>query len=680
MKSYLWAGAVLAAATVAALAADKPQFGSFGFDTAGMDRSVKPGDDFYDYANGAWQKTAMIPPERTGAGSFDDLQITSENHMKDIVADLEAKPADKLTAEEKQLRDLYDAFTDTRAIEAAGLKPFAKDLDALAGLATLEDVARAMGAPGAQTDTLFGDGIIADPRNPKAYIVTVTQSGLGMPDRDYYLRDDKTLEATRGAYKKYLATIMTLAGYSDAQNRAAAVYALETEIAKAHWAAVERRVVEKTVNPMTVAELQSYAPGFPWGAYFAAQGISPNAPSGPRVLIVREKTAFPAMAKVFADTPVAVWRDYMVVHYLHNVADYLPAAFDDADFAFYGKTVLGKEKQLDRGARGVHLLDAKLGHPLGKLYVARYFPPSSKAKVEKLVGNLLKAYDADIRKLAWMTPVTRQKALDKLHAFTPHVGYPDKWRDYSGLKIARDDLIGNVERSSQFEWDYRLNRIDAGVDRNEWSMTPPTINAYYTPLFNSIFFPAAILQAPFFDPNADDAVNYGGIGVVMGHEIGHGFDDQGSKFAGTGVLENWWTDDDRKAFETRTTMLGGQYDEFEGLPGLHVQGKLTMGENIGDLSGVSISLQAYHFALNGKPAPVLGGFTGDQRFFLGFAQVWRAKWTDGVLRSRLLSNPHSPPHWRTVGPTRNVDAWYAAFDVKPGDKMYLPPEKRVRLW
>ena len=678
MKKLYWTGAALAAGLTVAIAADKPQFGTFGLDTTAMDLSVKPGDDFYDYANGAWQKKAVIPPERTGAGSFDDLQITSENRMKAIVADLEAKP--QVKGEEKQLKDLYDAFTDTKQIEANGLKPFRKDIDYLTGLKTHEDVARAMGAVDRETDSLFADGIIPNPKDTNSYIVTIAQSGLGLPDRDYYLRDDKTLAATRDAYRKYLATMLNLAGVADAQARADAVFALETNIAKAHWAAADRRVAEKVYNPMTIAQLESMAPGFPFGAYFGAQGLTPSGPKGARIIVVRENTAFPAMAKVFADTPVSVWRDYMLVHYLHNVADYLPAAFDDADFAFFGKTILGKEKQLDRGARGVHLLDARLGHPLGKLYVARYFPPASKAKVEKLVSNLLKAYDADIRKISWMTPVTRQKALDKLHAFTPHVGYPDKWRDYSGLRIERNDLIGDIERSSAFEWNYRLARIDQAVDRNEWSMTPPTINAYYTPLFNSIFFPAAILQAPFFDPNADDAVNYGGIGVVMGHEIGHGFDDQGSKYTGAGILESWWTDDDRKAFEERTSALGSQYDAFEGLPGLHVQGKLTMGENIGDLSGLTIALQAYHFSLNGKKAKMLDGFTGDQRYFLGFAQVWRAKWTDGVLRSRLLSNPHSPPHWRAVGPARNVDEWYAAFDVKPGDKMYLPPDKRVHIW
>ncbi len=673
--------ACAALAIPASRAADqKPAFGAWGFDLTGMDTAVKPGDDFFSYANGTWYKNAVIPADRTSTGSFQDLQILSEKRMGEIVADLEAKPYAQLSDEEKKLRDLYDAFTDTAQIEKRGLAPVRKDLAAIAGLKTLDDVARLMGTPTVPTDSPFGAFVNANSKKPGEYAIFVTQSGLGLPDRDYYLKDDAALVATRDAYRKYLATMLTLGGAKDAAKRADAVFALETEIAKAHWAAAERRNVDKTYNPMTEAQLAAFAPGFPWATFLGAESLSPKGPNGDRVLIVRENTAFPAIAKIFADTPVAVWRDYLTTRYLHEMADYLPKAIDDADFDFYGKTLGGQAQQLPRATRGVRLLDQKLGHPLGKIYVARYFPPESKAKVEALVANLLKAYDADIHKISWMTDVTKQKALDKLHHFTPHVGYPDKWRDYSGLVIKRDDLIGAIERSRDFEWHYRTDRLDQPVDRNEWNMTPPTINAYYTPVLNSIFFPAAILQAPFFDPNADDAVNYGAIGVVMGHEIGHGFDDQGSKYTGLGVLESWWTDEDRKNFEARVGALGAQYDSYEELPGLHVNGKLTMGENIGDLSGVAIALQAYHFSLNGKPAPVLDGFTGDQRYFLGFAQVWRGKYREGQMRQQLLANPHSPPHWRVIGPTRNVDAWYSAFDVKPGEKYYLPPEQRVHLW
>jgi putative endopeptidase len=675
------AGFACAAFAAASLAqGTHPQFGAWGVDLAGMDTSVKPGDDFFTYANGKWYDAAVIPADRTSTGSFQDLQILSEKRMGEIVAALEAKPRAQLSDEEKKLRDLYDAFTDTAQIEKRGLGPAKKDLAAIAAVKTLDDVARAMGDVARPVDTLFGGFVGANPKNSNEYVTVVTQSGLGMPDRDYYLKDDPALSAAREAYHKYLTTMLTLAGDKDAGSRADAVFKLETAIAKAHWPAADRRDAEKTYNPMTIAELDTFAPGFPWDAYFAALGISAKGPKGDRAVVVRENTAFPAMAQVFAQTPVPVWRDWLTVHYLHNMSAYLPKAFDDADFDFYGKTLGGQAQQLPRATRGVRLLDQRLGHPLGKLYVAKYFPPESKAKVEALVANLLKAYDADIRTIGWMTDATRQKALDKLHKFTPHVGYPEKWRDYSKLVIKRDDLLGDIERSADFEWRYRLDRIDQPVDRGEWNMTPPTINAYYTPLFNSIFFPAAILQPPFFDPNADDAVNYGAIGVVMGHEIGHGFDDQGSKYTGDGILQSWWSDADRKAFEARVANLGSQFDSYEGLPGLHVNGKLTMGENIGDLSGVSISLKAYHISLDGKTPPVLDGFSGDQRFFLGFAQVWRGKYRDAQMRQQILSNPHSPPHWRVIGPIRNVDGWYDAFGVKPGDKYYLPPESRVRIW
>ena len=684
MKRFAFAISALALtgllATADAQPAAKPTFGAWGVDLSGMDKSVKPGDDFFDYANGTWFKNAVIPADRTSTGSFQDLQILSEKRMKDIVAGLEAKPYAQLTDEQKKIRDLYDAFMDTAQIEKRGLAPAKKDLARFASLKTADDVARAMGDPAVPADSLFGTFINSDAKSPNQYVMLVTQSGLGMPNRDYYLKDDPALAQTRDAYRKYLVTMLTLAGEKDAQKRGDAVFALETGIAKIHWTAVERRNADKTYNPMTEAELAAYAPGFPWATFFAAEGLSANGPKGDRHIVVRENTAFPGLAKLFAATPVSVWRDFLTVHYLHNMSAYLPKAFDDADFDFYGKVLGGQTEQLPRDTRAVHLIDRRLGHPLGKLYVAKYFPPESKAKVEALVANLLKAYDADIRKIDWMTDATKEKALDKLHHFTPHVGYPDKWRDFSGLDIQRDDLVGDIERSNMFEWHYRLDRIDQPVDRDEWGMTPPTINAYYTPVLNSIFFPAAILQPPFFDPNADDAVNYGGIGAVMGNEIGHGFDDQGSKYTGLGVLESWWTDADRQAFEQRVSNLGAQYDSYEGLPGLHVQGKLTMGENIGDLSGLSISLQAYHVSLNGKKAPVLDGYTGDQRYFLGFAQIWRGKYRDGAMRQQVLSNPHSPPHWRVVGPTRNIDAWYKAFDVKAGDKYYLAPDQRVHLW
>jgi putative endopeptidase len=687
MKRRLATLAILVcAASTIALAANEPsgsghpQYGSWGIDLTAMDKSVKPGDDFFEYVNGNWEKTAQIPPDRASTGAFQDLRILSEKRMRAIVDQLDARPYASLNDEERKLRDFYDAFMDQKQIEQRGLAPVQKDLDTLANLKTPEDVARAMGAVKLMTLAPFQLGIDVDPKNPKAYELNATQSGLGMPNRDYYLRDDKAIVETREAYKKYLATMLSMAGIADAQSRADAVYAVEEKIAQAQWPNEDRRDVDKIYNPMSVSQLEQLAPQFPWGAFLEGAGVSVQSPRGERQLIVAEKSAFPKLAAIFAATPVSVWRDYLTVHYLHEVAPYVPKKFDDADFAFYGTVVQGNTQQLDRATRGVHLIDSNLGEALGKLYVAKYFPPEAKAKAEQLVQNLLKAYDADIRTLSWMTKATREKALDKLHRFTPHIGYPDTWRDYSAYPISRDALVEDVENGALFDWNRQLKRIDGQVDRNEWGMSPPTINAYYTPLFNAIFFPAAILQPPFFDPNADDAVNYGGIGAVIGHEISHGFDDQGSKFDGAGALNNWWTPADRKNFEERTNRLVAQFNSYEPLPGLHVNGAFTLGENIADLAGITIAYKAYHISLGGKPAPVLDGYTGDQRLFLSMGQIWRSKYREGAMRAQILSNEHAPAHFRPVGATRNVDAWYNAFDVTPGEKYYLAPADRVHLW
>lgn len=660
--------------------AQKPTYGTWGVDLTGMDKSVKPGDDFFDYVNGTWYKRNVIPPDRLGIGSSLDTRIRIEQRISAIIKELEATPPAHLTSEQRKVRDLYDAYTDTAAIEKNGLTSAKKDLAAIAALRTLDDVARAMGNSGLPLDGPFDLVITVDARQPSRYLATLTQSGLGLPNRDYYLKDDPALAAARDAYRKYLTTMLTLAGEQDAESPAGAVFALETQIAKDQWTAVESREADKTYNPMTEATLASYAPGFPWATYLSAKGVSGKGPTGDRILIVRQNTAFPELAKLFAATPVPVWRDYLTIHYLHNMSAYLPKAFDEADFNFFIKVLGGQATRDPRETRAVHFIDQRLGDPVGNLYVAKYFPPESKAKAEVLVANLLKAYDADIRKISWMTDATKIKALDKLHRIRAHVGYPDVWRDFSGLVINHDDLIGDIERSNAFEWHYRLDHIDRPVDRNEWPATPATVNAGYSPTLNSIFVHAGLLQPPFFDPNADDAVNYGAIGALIGHEIGHGFDDQGSKYSGLGVLENWWTDADRKAFETRVSALVAQYDSYEGVPGVHVNGQLTVGENIGDLSGLAIALQAYHYSLNGKAAPVIDSYTGDQRFFLGFAQMWRNKTREAVLRRQLLSDQHSPVHWRVVGPTRSIDAWYDAFGVKPGDRYYLPPDKRVHLW
>ncbi|MBV8535309.1 MAG: M13 family metallopeptidase, partial [Alphaproteobacteria bacterium] len=611
-------------------------YGTWGVDLAAMDPEVKPGDDFFRYVNGHWLATAEIPPDRSATGAFLDLRIRSEARMGEIVAELEARPYAGLSDEEKKLRDLYDAFVDRAQIDSRGLGPAQKDLDYIAGLKTLADVATAMGTRRLGLGGPFAVWIGIEDKHPDTYSIETTQSGLGLPNRDYYLRDDKAIVDTREAYKNYLASMLTLAGIADTAARADRIYALEAALAKVHWTNADRRDAIKTYNPMPFSELEGLAPGFPWKAYFAAADIPLTTPRGERQVTVHEKSAFPELAKIFADTPVEVWRDYLTARYLHGYAAYLPHEFDETDFAFYGTTLYGNPQQLERAKRAVHLLDGMLGEALGKLYVAKYFPPDAKAQADRLVQNLLRAYDADIRVLSWMTPETREKALDKLHKFTPHIGYPDKWRDYSALAISRDDLIGDIQAGSVFDWNRRLKRIDQPVDKSEWGMSPPTVNAYYTASMNAIFFPAAILQAPFFDPHADDAVNYGAIGAVIGHEISHGFDDQGSKYDGSGTLDNWWTDEDRKNFDAATKQLGTQYDSYEPQSGLHVNGAYTMGENIADLAGLTIAYKAYHLSLEGRPPQTLDGFTGDQRFYLSYAQVWRTKMRDGALRAQVL--------------------------------------------
>jgi len=652
----------------------------WGVELSYMDKTVKPGNDFFLYANGNWVKHDIIPADRTYSGVNLELDRQNEARLKGLVAELGASPDNKLTAEGRKLRDLYSAFMDTKQIEANGLKPAQKDLAAIANLKSLSDVARAIGDPSLGLDGPFSLGFGVDDKNSDLYSVNLGQSGLGMPDRDYYLKNDKEIVATREAYKKYIEQMLVIAGVKDAAPRAARVYALELALAKVSWPVADRRDADKIYNPMSFSQLKQLAPGYDWNAMFAAGGISPTSPNDARKVIVAEKSAFPNLAKVFAETPIEVWRDYLTVRYLHTWASYLPKKVDDTDFAFYGTALNGKTKQLDRTIRAIHLLDGSMGEALGKLYVAKYFPPEAKAKALTLVHNLLKAYDADIRTLAWMTPPTRAKALAKLHAMALKIGYPDKFRDYSALAIDRDNLLGSVKNANVFEWNRQLRRIDGPVDRAEWGMTPPTNNAYDNFNFNEIVFPAGILQPPYFDPNADDAVNYGEIGATIGHEISHAFDDQGSKYNPRGNLQNWFTPEDLKNFKARGDAIAAQYDQYQPLPGLHLNGRLTLGENIADIAGLVIALRAYHISLAGKPAPVLNGLTGDQRFYIAYAQSWRERHRDGAVRAQVLSNPHSTSEFRVNGVVRNTDAWYAAFNVKPGDKFYLPPEKRVPVW
>ncbi len=654
------------------------ELGSWGINLDGINSAIEPGDDFFRYFNGTWLEEAEIPSDRTSTGSFLDLAIRSEERVQAILANLETK--ENISAVERKVRDLYRSFIDAAHLEEIGLAPATEDLQTIAEIETHEDVTRVMASTSMGTESIFGVRIGIDEKNPNAYAASIRQSGLGLPDRDYYLLEEPNIVATREAYVAYIAQILELGGLKDVGEKAAEIYALETKIAEIHWPRAERRDADRIYNPMTVSALSEYAPGFPWLLYLQEMGISPVNQAGERIVVASENTAFPPLAELFAMTPVATWRDYLTFHYLDSHAPYLSSAFDNANFEFRGRTLGGQAQQLERAKRGVQLLNRTIGEGVGQIYVARHFPPSAKIQAEALVSNLLVVYRDRIRTLDWMGEETRAQALQKAESFTVKIGYPDKWRDYSALAVTEDDLLGNRSRSAAFEWNYDVLRLDEPVDRGEWGMSPQTVNAYYNPSLNEIVFPAAILQAPFFDPYADDAVNYGGIGAVIGHEISHGFDDQGSKYDALGVLENWWTEMDRANFEGRTSRLVDQFNAYSPLEGMFVNGQLTLGENIADTAGITIAHAAYALSLGGEPVPVLDGFDGAQRVFLGYAQVWRYKAQEATMRRRILSDPHSPPEFRVNGAIRNVDSWYEAFGVGPDDALYLPPEERVQLW
>jgi putative endopeptidase len=649
------------------------QIAPWGLDLSARDPAVRPGDDFYRYADGHWLATQQIPPDQKAWGSFEILEERAQHQVRGII---EALPADAPPGSVAQkVGDYYRAFLDSDEIERAGLGPARAGLDAIAAARTAEDVARLMGRPDLGLRAPLRVVMTLDQKNPDRYIVAITQSGLGMPDRDYYLKDDAVYTGLRDKYRAHIARLLALAGDENAAGEAQSVLELETLIAQLHWPVAKRRERDLTYNLRSHAELEQLTPGFPWGAWLGADGLD-----GQQQFVVRELDAVQGLGQLMLTVPVERWRSYLRYHYLARTSDVLPRAFDAETFDFYGRTLNGQQQQQDRWKRAVDAVDRALGEAVGELYVQRYFPPASKQKMLELVENLRATYAERIGKLEWMTPATKKVALEKLAAFHPKIGYPDKWRDYSALTLVEGDAFGNATRGAVFDWQRRLKRMGSPTDRGEWGMTPQTINAYYNATFNEVVFPAAILQPPFFDPNADDAVNYGGIGGVIGHEMGHGFDDQGSKSDAHGVLHTWWLPEDTQAFRTRVDRLAAQYDGYVVLPGLNINGRLTLGENIGDLGGLSVAYEAYHRTLHGKPAPVRDGLTGDQRYFLAWAQVWRGLTREEQLRSQVMSNPHSPNHYRVNGVVRNVDAWYQAFDVKPGDKLYLPAAERVHIW
>ncbi|HEY4213270.1 MAG TPA: M13 family metallopeptidase [Steroidobacteraceae bacterium] len=663
----------LAVLLAVAPAQTAPKLGDFGIDLSARDSHVKPGDDFYRYANGHWLDTASIPADRATWGSFAVLDERATANLREIVERLPATAA--AGTNQQKVRDFYRSFVDTAAIERAGLEPARAALHAIAAASSYEDLSRLMGRPDLDLTAPIRMGIITDPKNPDRYIVALTQSGLGLPDRDYYLKDEAVYKTLREKYQAHIERMLTLAGDRDAAAGAKSILEIETRIATLHWPVAKRRERDLTYNLRSRAQLEQLAPAIAWRPYLRAAGLDSQ-----QQFVVRELDAIESLAKLFREIPVERWRPYFAYHYLVAVADVLPKAFDDEKFDFYGRALSGQREMQERWKRAIAALNSNLGEALGQLYVEKYFPPASKRQVQDLVEILRTAYGDRIRHLRWMSNDTKQVALEKLAAFRPKIGYPDRWRDYSKLTIRAGDAFGNLTRAGDFEWWREQARLGKPTDRGEWTMTPQTVNAYYNPTFNEVVFPAAILQPPFFDPGADAAVNYGAIGVVIGHEMGHGFDDQGSKSDARGVLRTWWQPQDDAAFRKLVDRLADQYSGYEVLPGLRINGRLTLGENIGDVGGMSVAYDAYHRSLRGATPPVIDGLTGEQRFFLSEAQIWQNLDREERLRIQVMSNPHSPSKFRVNGVVRNVDAWYTAFDVKPGDKLYLPPEERVHIW
>ncbi|MFL9842142.1 M13 family metallopeptidase [Sphingomonas sp. ST-64] len=646
----------------------KPEIGAFGFDVAGMDRSVTPGNDFYEFANGAWAKNTPIPADKSNYGMFTALADLSNERVRGILDEVKDDP-------DNMVGRTYASYLDTATVEARGLAPIqpwlaqVKALDSKAGYSALVVEAAKNGVSGP-----VGGYVGQDDKFPDRYIFSMYQGGTGLPDRDMYLVDNDKMKSIRTAYVAYLTKMLTLAGEANAAARAQAVMDLETKIAKVQWTREESSDAVKTYNKYALADtakLSSATLDFP----AMLKALSPKITE----VLVGQPSAIKGTADILDAAPLGVLKDQMILRSMSSLSNYLPDAVSDTQFAFYGTVLQGTPQREERWKRGVAFAEGTVGEAVGKEYAARYFPPEYKAEMNKLVANVLDAMGRRIDALEWMQPQTKARAKAKLANFTVKVGYPDKWRDYTGLEIKRDDLFGNAIRSNRFDYQYMLDKLGEPVRKWEWGMLPQTVNAYANFGMMEVVFPAAILQPPFFDPKADPAINYGGIGAVIGHEISHHFDDQGAKYNEKGELSDWWTPADVKAFEAASKQLVAQYDAYEALPGEHVKGEFTLGENIGDLAGLTIAYDAYKHSLEGKEAPVIDGFTGDQRFYLGWAQVWRRNYREANLRARLLTDPHSPSIQR-AWVVRNLDPWYGAFDAKPGETLYLDPAKRVRIW
>jgi putative endopeptidase len=647
-----------------------------GVEVAGFDKSVRPQDDLYRHVNGAWLAKTEIPADRGVYGGFYEAIDRTQERLKEIV-EAAAKAANKAPGSDQQkLGDFYTAFMDEARANQLGRAPLDPEIARIDAIATKADLARHMARMMMlNMTTLVGGYVEGDAQQPDTSVLYLSQSGLGLPDRDYYLKDEPKLKEYRQKYQAYVTKALTLAGQASPEASAKEIVALETRLARSQWTNVESRDAVKTYNKVSLPDLPKQFPGLDWSAWFQELGVA-NA----KAVIVAQPSYFKAMAAAVNEIPVERWKPYLKFHTTMALSPYLSAEFVESRFDFIGRTLQGVKEMQPRWKRAVNNLDATLGELLGKVYVERFFKPEAKARMERLVENLRGAFREGIDKLEWMGPETKKEAQAKLAAFRPKIGYPSKWRDYSRVEIKPDDLAGNMMRAWMADSLFQLNKAGKPVDPEEWGMTPQTVNAYYNPVRNEIVFPAAILQPPFFDMEADDAVNYGGIGGVIGHEMGHGFDDQGRRYDAKGQLRDWWTAKDAEEFTRRAKGLVDQYSAMEALPALKVNGELTLGENIGDLTGVTLSHRAYELSLGGKPAPVLDGLTGDQRFFDGWVQAWRAKYRDDSLRQQVMTNPHAPDMMRGNGPLPNVDAFYRTFDVKSGDKLWLAPERRVKIW
>jgi putative endopeptidase len=648
-----------------------------GVYTQNVDKSVRPQDDFYQHVNGGWLAATQIPPDRSNYGTFMLLQEGAERDLRDILEAAARSHAAPGTDAQK-VGDYYASFLDEATIEARGLKPLSAELARIDALKSKQEVAAYVGrAQRLFVAQPFAFFVAVDEKHSSEYVVNVTQTGLGMPDRDYYLSDDAKLKGVREKYQPYVRDLLALADTPDPASAAQKIYAIESRIAAAHWTRVQNRDAEKTYNRYDRAALAKLMPAFDWDAFLRGAEVPAEKV---KAVIVTQPSYFEALDKIFAEVPVADWRVYFRYKLLNTYAPDLPAKFVQRQFEFNDRTVSGIEELKPRWKRGVDTIEGGIGDLVGKMYVERRFSADAKQRLTALVGNLKAAYARGIDDLPWMTAATKRKAHDKLALFTTKIGYPDKWRDWSKLEIRRDDLIGNEIRAASVVFDRGLAKLGGPIDRSEWFMTPQTVNAYYSPPTNEIVFPAAILQPPFFDVTVDDAVNYGAIGGVIGHEVSHGFDDQGRRYDGTGNLNDWWAPADNEEFMKRAKAFGAQYDALSPLPGTHVNGELTMGENIADLAGLAMAYRAYKLSLQGKEAPVIDGYTGDQRFFIGWAQGWARKYREDELRRRLLTDSHSPSEYRTNVIVSNLPEFYSAFNVQPGDKMYRAPAQRVKIW